>query len=798
MAKNQESINRSLFELLRSRGYAPTLLDTSGKEIPVPEEAEVFQFKFTKDGEEYGTVTASIDGLHKLVIYFGDDVANSAKGEGTDDDWFDFIKKVKKFKKSKLKESSGDDSWYKLLNHLKRFAQKHQLSFEVKNRDHLKYDMAKREHMKKQERISEGYHPMGKKASYNDNIPTVKIVIEHTRQIEEGEQRYRNVNRIFLENTQGERILAPTTKPGVAQVYARHLAEGGMPHDDRWNHIISLCEEYNKMGAFVRATRHNQFNESAQQLVNEGINHYQSLRESLSKMRGARGYNSYFESYTPPLMEDESEENNLNELFVQETLDPRIESVMPILNKLHKKVAEMKEVNELSEWADNLIESGLDEGDEEIDEAMFPASKIGDKLRDIKTGANDLGAGSALKVAGIASPALGAAATGAATAGLSGALPSTIPGMANLSIAGAEGALIYLPVIGAGALGATAAALGGFLTYKGLNWLAQKLFGTKEEAIEFAKLHLAAAEAGKPNFEFQGKSYPVKIKNKEDASDLMMRVYELETQLKESLTEEDDLDEGMMDTVKKVGSKVFDKLGGGSEEDLIRDLQKSAGVTPTGKKPEFDVKAKELARSNPSDPAGNFMKGGKDLGIFKEEGLDPAQQADQKINTPAVQRKEKGGDWKVTKQDLDKADEKNMTSTAGMAALKKKMSTMEENQLDEIGDTPAGREKLEKYINKADLQLSQHWADTHDKGHLPTDQKMAKRNSGTLAANKRLSTHSNTEKELAENEFAGDYATGEAGQWRNKGPKAHKPATIGDLVGEGQEDLDAIKRLLNK
>jgi len=355
MAKNQESINRSLFELLRSRGYAPTLLDTSGKEIPVPEEAEVFQFKFSKDGKEYGTVTASIDGLHKLVIYFGDDVANSEKETST----------------------SGDDSWYKLLNHLKRFAQQHQLSFEVKNRDHLKYDMAKREHMKKQERISEGYYPMGKKASYNDNIPTIKIVIEHSRQIEEGEQRYRNVNRIFL-------------------------AEGGLPHDDRWNHIVGLCEEYNKMGAFVRATRNNQFNESAQQLVNEGINHYQSLKESLSKMRGARGYNAYFESYTPPLMEDETEENNLNELFVQETLDPRIESVMPILSKLHKKVAEMKEVNELSEWADNLIDEGAavdaymagkspalahfaDQLDKEVDEGMF------DKVKDVvKTGAKAL------------------------------------------------------------------------------------------------------------------------------------------------------------------------------------------------------------------------------------------------------------------------------------------------------------------------------------------------------------------------------------------------------------------------
>ena len=613
MAKNQESINRSLFELLRSRGYAPTLLDTSGKEIPVPEEAEVFQFKFTKDGEEYGTVTASIDGLHKLVIYFGDDVANSEK-----------------------ENNGGDDSWYKLLNHLKRFSQQHQLSFEVKNRDHLKYDMAKREHMKKQERISEGYYPMGKKASYNDNIPTVKIVIEHSRQIEEGEQRYRNVNRIFLENTQGERILAPTTKPGIAQIYARHLAEGGLPHDDRWNHIGSLCEEYNKMGAFVRATRNNQFNESAQQLVNEGINHYQSLRESLSKMRGARGYNSYFESYTPPLMEDESEENNLNELFVQETLDPRIESVMPILNKLHKKVAEMKEVNELSEWADSLTEA---------------------------------------------------------------------PGAETLA------------------------------------------HNVKTEKDNLDSLDLEESDTQSSN--------PGAIP-------------------------EDELDEGIMDTVKKVGSKVFDKLGGGSEEDLIKDLQQKAGVKVTGKKPEFDVKAKELARSNPSDPAGNFMKGGKDLGIFKEEGLDPAQQADQKINTPAAQRKEKGGDWKVTTQDLAKADEKNMTSSAGMAALKKRMNTIEEDEVEEsalqayLGDKKYGKDGMDA-LRKAGQDHA-------------SEKKM-----------QNIRAKYSSKEEVAEDgEFAGDYATGEAGQWRNKGPKAHKPATIGDLVGEGQEDLDAIKRLLNK
>jgi hypothetical protein len=76
-------------------------------------------------------------------------------------------------------------------------------------------------------------------------------------------------------------------------------------------------------------------------------------------MTGKRGYNAYFESWTPSLMEDGTEENNLNELFVQETLDPRIESVMPILNRIHKKVSESavdKEMNKLAEWADSLTE----------------------------------------------------------------------------------------------------------------------------------------------------------------------------------------------------------------------------------------------------------------------------------------------------------------------------------------------------------------------------------------------------------------------------------------------------------
>ena len=338
MPINTESLNRELFRLLSK--YKPKPLDAEGKVTPIPDEADIFKFEFTKDGKDYGTVYVTLDEDRVLTVYFGDDVANSP------DD--------------KTPKLDYDDTWSGLLHQLSAWRMTKGLKgFNTQNKDRVADDMARRNHMRNKDKIAEGYYATGKKSSYSDAVPSVKIVIEHSRVIEEGEQRYRNINRIFLENQAGERYLLDTKKPGIARVYARHIAEGGKVNDDRWSHIGSLCEEYQKMAGFVRATRNGQFNESAQSLVNEGIEHYVSLRESLSRMTGKRGYNSYFESWTPPLMEDGTEENNLNELFVQETLDPRIESVMPILNRIHKKVSESvvdKEMNKLAEWADSLVE----------------------------------------------------------------------------------------------------------------------------------------------------------------------------------------------------------------------------------------------------------------------------------------------------------------------------------------------------------------------------------------------------------------------------------------------------------
>jgi hypothetical protein len=349
-----EDFNTDLYDLLKVRDYDPVPINSKGETVAVPQEADVFRFTFKQGSKEFGDVWVTIDKGKNLVLYYNDKVED-VDGDSPDSD--------------------VDDSFTNLKKHLKYWARRRQLGFDLKNRDHLRGDMAQRTHMKQKEHLGEGYYPMGKKASYNDSVPTVKILLQHTRQIEEGEQRFRNIAKIFVENTNGERFLVPTIRPGIARVFARHIAEGGTPYDDKGRHITSLVEEYTKMAGFVRATKNGQFNEDAQKLVNEGINHYHGLRDTLQGMTSHRGYNKYFDNWTPVLNEETEDSVSLNELFVQETLDPRIESVLPILQKLNKNITENSLVNELDNWAEEVISEKLEV------EGIKPNANIMNKIK---------------------------------------------------------------------------------------------------------------------------------------------------------------------------------------------------------------------------------------------------------------------------------------------------------------------------------------------------------------------------------------------------------------------------------
>lgn len=328
MPKNSSTINRHLYDMLITKGFEVKMLDSAGKEVPVPDEADVFQFKFEHDGNSYGTVTITIDGVHQMVVYYNDSVVKGMRG------------------------SLGEDSaWVQFLKQLKKFSQKRQIGFKLSDMNRLGYDMKTRNHNKK---INEGYYG-NRHTSYSDSTPpTVKMIIKHSRALEETDKRYLNVEKIFLENSQGERVLVPSRRPSVGRVFARHIAEGGVYNDQRWNHLAEMVEDISKLGGFVRATRSKQFNESAQQVISEAVSKYQELRETLKKMQSSRGYNKYFESWKPTINEND-DSDTLSEVFKVDTIDPRIESAIPILNKMNIKISEMAESQMFEQWAESVI-----------------------------------------------------------------------------------------------------------------------------------------------------------------------------------------------------------------------------------------------------------------------------------------------------------------------------------------------------------------------------------------------------------------------------------------------------------
>ena len=352
-------------------------------------------------------------------------------------------------------------------------------------------------------------------------------------------------------------------------------AEGGKVNDDRWGHIQSLCEEYQKMAGFVRATRNNQFNESAQKLVNEAINHYQGLRESLSKMTGKRGYEAYFESWTPPLMEDETDTSNLNELFVQETLDPRIESVMPILSKLQKNLGEMKEVSALAEWADSLVEGegGPEASEEPVDDDMGNDTFGGEDGEDAP--ADDLSEEESL--------------TSNNPIGIpEGEDQSPVAGAITRRILSQRSDLLkkYGPVAIMQAIDDVADFVGdteeiGSSDVSGwIRQVEQSLGGSDSMQNEGEDGTPQSHQAQTTLKHFKKAGYG----DRADAANIKPgiagyrdRIDMLQRAEKEGNLKEEDMEEGIVDTLKKVGKKVADYIAP-DDEQLLKDLQKRMGI----------------------------------------------------------------------------------------------------------------------------------------------------------------------------------------------------------------------------
>ena len=346
--KEIEHIAEDLFNKLRS--VYPTLQigDASANKTLEPEDARFFDFVFESGGADIGSVTISlVDDQFK--IYYS----------------------------KELTEGLGENKqqWYNFLREMRQFAKRRLMTFDV--RDITKSNLERKdfEFLRTQQQefrdsdMNEGKMYGSIKSSYQDLGETAKIIVRHKRPVDEDVRgsRSRHISKIFIENTDGERMLLPFKNLLGARAAARHVSEGGQLHDDIGTHITNTVGQMAQLKNFVNYSKRNKLvNENTVDIVESVRDAYNNIRQDLTRMTSRRGYSNFAENFEPVetiLSEDDLDE--MKDQFTVKKHDDNVFESLPLINSIYKTAMENKanklgQIREFIESGDLVLESSLD------------------------------------------------------------------------------------------------------------------------------------------------------------------------------------------------------------------------------------------------------------------------------------------------------------------------------------------------------------------------------------------------------------------------------------------------------
>ena len=336
------SISQQLLDLLATRNYHPEMLDRMGKPSDA-EDAKTFTFDYIAgSGKNYGTMVIVLDSDNEMKIMYGDNLGRTMEGDDKSE-FFDF------------------------LQHLNQKATSNRWTHSIADINQLKHTMQGMAAI--QEGLFEGYYGT-RKVSYAGEPTQARLQIVHSQPLGEGDARYRHIDRMFIETAEGEKFKLGFKSLSGARAMLEHVRQGGKPYDIRGCHITETVNEIAVLSRFNRASANRILEGVTQELVTEAQAYYQTLRENLKHMATGRGYAKYFESWHPATInEQEGVVDNIKTLFIEQSIDSRIEAALPLLAKIQQRGHEMKEADIFENWINNLAEGTwtLPETPEQLD-----------------------------------------------------------------------------------------------------------------------------------------------------------------------------------------------------------------------------------------------------------------------------------------------------------------------------------------------------------------------------------------------------------------------------------------------
>jgi hypothetical protein len=337
----ENTLSQQLLDLLATRNLHPEMLDRSGRPTDAPD-AKTFTFDYEgASGKNYGTMVIVLDSDNEMKIMYGDNLGRTM--EGTDkNEFFDFIQ------------------------HLSRKATMNRWTHTIADISQLKHTMQGLAAI--QEGLFEGYYG-NRNISYAGAPTQARLKIKHSQPLGENDARFRHVESLFVETADGECFRLGFRNLSGGRAMLEHVRQGGKPYDIRGCHLTEMVSEIATLSRFNRASAGRVLEGVTQEVVSQAQVYYKQLRENLKRMSTARGYSKYFESWHPAdITEQEELVENIKTLFVEQTIDTRIEQALPLLAKIQQG-RDMKEAEIFESWINNLSEGtwNLPETPEQLD-----------------------------------------------------------------------------------------------------------------------------------------------------------------------------------------------------------------------------------------------------------------------------------------------------------------------------------------------------------------------------------------------------------------------------------------------
>lgn len=323
-----EALPQDLADFLVTKNFDPEYFNDQGQPAEAGD-AKTIKFDYVADsGKNYGTAVCVIAD-DELSLFYGDNL-----GRGM--------------------EPEDKQEWFEFLEQLSNQAASHSATWSPRDINQLKHTLAGIAAIK--EGLFEGYYG-NRKVSYMGEQTQARLVINHNRVLGEEDKRYRYVESLFIETADQERFRLGFKSLAGGRAMLEHVRQGGRPYDVRGNHITEIVSEMAVLSRFNRAQHHRVFEGVTQELVESARQYYQNLQETMKHLGSSRGYQAYFEAWAPDQTgEAEALVENLRDLFVEQTLDARIEAALPTLAKIQQQGNNMKEAQIFENWINNLSE----------------------------------------------------------------------------------------------------------------------------------------------------------------------------------------------------------------------------------------------------------------------------------------------------------------------------------------------------------------------------------------------------------------------------------------------------------